>query len=133
MGQSCKPKQKEDAYDKAIKKEDELLNSKEFTDYFNKFFKLSDNNTKNDLPFINKFMRDNKLWKFRSVCDLLENEKIKANPKVYNYWKIRCDFQNARTLLMEKYKLDKDSLKILMEHAVSEKNSPPDYDKKGAN
>lgn len=118
---SCKQAQKEDAYDKAIKSENELINSKEFTNYFNMFFKLSNPNTKTELPYINKFMQENKLWNFKSVCDLLENDIVKSNQKVYDYWKIRCDFQNAKTTLMSKYGLNKDSLKILMEHAVSMK------------
>jgi hypothetical protein len=124
--QSCKQaSKKEDAYDRAISAEDKLLNSKEFNDYYQMFFKLSDNNTKTDLPYVNKFMSENKLWKFKDICELLENEKIKADPRVFKYWEIRCDFQTAKTTLMEKYELDKDSLKILMEHKISAKQMTP--------
>ena len=121
---SCQQTKKEDSYDKAIKSEDELINSKEFDNYFNLFFKLSNQNTKTELPFINKFMQENKLWKFRNVCELLDNDIVKSNQKVFDYWKIRCDFQNARSTLMTKYGLDGDSLKIVMEHAISEKQIP---------
>lgn len=121
---SCKQATKEDAYDKAIKSEDELINSKDFDNYYTLFFKLSNQNTKTELPYVNNFMKENSLWKFKNVCDLLENSKVKADSTVFNYWKIRCDFQNARQYLMDTYGLDSDSLKILMEHAVSEKQIP---------
>ncbi len=127
---SCKQAPKEDAYDKAIKAENDLINSKEFNDYFQLFFQLSNKNTKTDLPYVNKFMSDNKLWKFTDLCDLLENEKIKNNPKIFNYWKVRCDFQTAKNTLMNKYGLDKDSLQIVMEHALSSKQFIPEGDKK---
>ena len=127
---SCKQAPKEDAYDKAIKAEDDLINSKEFNDYYRLFFQLSNKNTKTELPYVNKFMSENKLWKFKDICDLLKNEKVKNNPQIYNYWKIRCDFQTAKNTLMDKYGLDKDSLQIVMEHALSTKQMTPDSDNK---
>ncbi len=129
---SCKQdaNKKEDSYDKAIKAENDLINTKEFKQYFQLFFQLSNKNTKTDLPYVNKFMSENKLWKFSNICDLLENEKIKSDQKIYNYWKVRCDFQTAKTTLMNKYSLDKDSLKIVMEHALSSKEFTPESDNK---
>ena len=127
---SCKQAPKEDAYDKAIKAEDDLMNTKEFNDYFNLFFQLSNKNTKTDLPYVNKFMSENRLWKFKDICDLLNNEKIKNNQRIYDYWKVRCEFQNAKNILMEKYGLDKDSLKIVMEHAISTKSITPESNNK---
>jgi len=103
-----------------VKNEEQLIRSKEFKDYFFSFFSLTGPNIKDDLNHVNKFMGENKLWKFKDICDLLENEKIQSDSIVYKHWEIRCKFQRAKNTLMDKYGLTADSINIIMEHAISD-------------
>lgn len=92
--------------------------SDEFKTYYDLFFKLSDENTTTDLKYVNKFLMENKLIPFKNLCDLVENEKVKADTLVFNYWKLRCDFQTVRNSIFKKYEIDSDSLSILIKEAV---------------
>ena len=94
--------------------------SDEFKTYYDLFFKLSDENTKTDLTYVNNFLKDNKLIPFNDICELIENEKVKSDTLVFKYWNLRCDFQTVRNSIFEKYKIDSDSLSILIKEAVIE-------------
>ncbi len=101
-------------------KSTKITDSKEFESYFLNFFKLSDKNTKTDLPYVNKFMEDKKLLPFKDICELLNNDTIKSDERVFNFWKKRCEFSKAKDKLMRKYHIDGDSIKILMQNAIKE-------------
>ena len=90
---------------------------------WNPTIELSDENTKTDLPYVNNFLMENKLLPFTDICDLLENEKVKSDKRVFDYWKLRCDFQTLRNNIMDNYEIDSDSLNVLVVDAVSDKNS----------
>ncbi len=96
----------------------DIMDSKEFENYFLLFFSLSDENTKTDLPYVNKFMTDNKLFPFKDVCGLLNNEKVKSDERVLKFWETRCKFNKAKDKLMRKYQIDGDSIKVLMSKAI---------------
>lgn len=98
-----------------------IKQSNEFNTYYDLFFKLSDENTKTDLTYVNNFLKDNNLIPFKDICDLIENEKVKADTLVFKYWKLRCDFQTVRNDIFEKYEIDSDSLNTLLKEAVVEK------------
>ena len=103
-----------------INKEIDIKDSKEFKAYYDIFFTLSDKNTRTDLPYVNKFMTDNKLLPVNNICDLLDNEIVKGDKLVYNHWVKRCNFQKSRSELMEKFNIDGDSIKLLIEEAVND-------------
>jgi len=114
---SCKQGDKNSGKEK-INKETSIIDSEDFNSYFNWFFKLSDENTAKDLPYVNNFMKENKLFPFTDVCDLLDKEKVKEDSIVLKYWTVRCEFQKVRNKLKRKYQIDDDSIKILMEEAI---------------
>jgi len=119
---SCKQDKSENA--KANKSEiTGIRDSEEFKEYFKRFFTLSDDNTKIDLPYVNKFMQDNKLFPFKNICDLVDNEIVKSDERILKYWNTRCDFQRTRNGLMRKFQIDGDSIKVLMEEAIDELRS----------
>jgi hypothetical protein len=116
---SCK--QDSETSKKETKKETSIIDSEEFNSYFNKFFKLSDENTAKDLPYVNNFMKENKLFPFTDVCELLDKKEVIANDRVLKYWTVRCEFQQARNKLKRKYQIDDDSIKILIEEAIEDR------------
>ena len=103
-----------------INKEMDIKDSKEFKEYYSIFFTLSDKNTKTDLPYVNKFMTDNELLPVNNICDLVDNKIVKGDKLVYNHWVKRCNFQKSRSALMEKFNIDGDSIKYLIEEAVND-------------
>jgi len=116
---ACKQDTKATSSENTIKSEStDITDSKEFESYFLLFFSLSNDSTKTDLPYVNKFMIDNKLFTFKNVCDLLDNDLIKSDKRVFNFWKTRCDFKKAKEKLMRKYEIDGDSIKILMDKTL---------------
>jgi len=116
---SCKQDQKANNSENTIKPEStDITDSKEFESYFLKFFNLSNKDTNTDLPYVNKFMTDNKLFTFKNVCDLLDNDLVKSDKRVFDFWKTRCEFNKAKEKLMRKYEIDGDSIKILMQKAL---------------
>lgn len=117
---SCKQDNTTSSKNEVTKKVD-IIKTQEFETYFEWLFKLSDKNTKTDLPYVNNFMKENKLFPFKDVCDLLQNDVIIANKRVFDYWKIRCEFQTAKNVLMRKYEIDGDSIKELTQEAILDK------------
>ena len=116
---SCKQDQKANNPENTTKSgSTDITDSKEFESYFLKVFSLSNENTKTDLPYVNKFMTDNKLFPFKDVCALLDNELVKSDKRVFDFWKTRCEFNKAKEKLMRKYGIDADSIKILMEKTL---------------
>jgi len=116
---SCKQDQKANNPENTTKSgSTDITDSKEFESYFLKVFSLSNENTKTDLPYVNKFMTDNKLFPFKNVCALLDNELVKSDKRVFDFWKTRCEFNKAKEKLMRKYGIDADSIKILMEKTL---------------
>jgi hypothetical protein len=104
-----------------------ITDSPEFKDYFEAIYTLSNENTQDDLDYVNDFMTKNRLWKKmgKDQCDLLENEIVKSDKRAFDYWKVRCNFSNAQKRVMEKYKLTYDSLGILTQKAINDKQSNP--------
>lgn len=96
-----------------------ISDSKEFKSYFKLFFSLSNKDTKTDLPYVNKFMTENKLFKFKDKCDLLENKQVISDKKVFDFWKVRCEFDKAKQELIDKYQIDGDSIKILIQETIA--------------
>jgi len=116
---SCKQDQKANNPENTTKSgSTDITDSKEFESYFLKVFSLSNENTKTDLPYVNKFMTDNKLFPFKDVCALLDNELVKSDKRVFDFWKTRCEFNKAKEKLMRKYGIDADSIKILVKKTL---------------
>ncbi len=102
---------------------DEVLDSKEFQNYFDIFFKQSDSKTNQTLIYINKFISDNNITVSEGACWLLKNEKIKSDSICYNYFDKRCKFIEARRELRKKFNIDGDSIKKLMKKAIEIKRA----------
>jgi hypothetical protein len=114
-------KSKKDPKQKAI------LDSPEFKEYFKIMYSLSNENTQEDLNYVNKFMAKHKLWKEmrKDQCGLLGNEKIKSDKRVLEYWTVRCNFNKLQKKVMKKFRLTYDSLGVITQKAVLEKQNNP--------
>ena len=121
---SCKQKAGDEVKPEDVKTEDQLIRTKEFKEYVFTFFNLTGPNVSRNNDYVQKFMIENKLLKFKDICDLLKDEKIQSDSIVYNHWKVRCDFQNAKNTLMDKYGLTSDSINKVLRRALQD---PPEF------
>ena len=119
---SCKSKSgdkgKENVKAEDIKTEEQLIRTDDFRDYVFAFFRLTGPNVSSDNEYVQKFMRENKLLKFRNICDLLDDEKVKSDSIVYRHWKLRCDFQKIKNKLIDKYGLTPDSINKILRRTM---------------
>lgn len=97
---------------------DKIMDSKEFQDYFDIFFKQSDPKTGQTLIYVNKYLSKNNIVVSEGACALLKNEKIKSDSISFNYFDKRCKFLNARKKLREKFNINGDSINKLMRKAI---------------
>lgn len=104
-----------------------IMDSPEFKEYFKVIYSLSSENTQEDLNYVNNFMAKHKLWKEmrKDQCALLKNEKIKSDKRVLEYWTVRCNFNTLQKKVMKKFKLTYDSLGVITQNAVQEKQNNP--------
>ncbi len=102
---------------------DKIMDSKEFQDYFDIFFKQSDSKTNQTLIHVNKFISENNIVISEGACKLLENDKVKSDSISFNYFNKRCKFLKARKELREKFNIDSDSINKLMRKAIEIKKN----------
>ncbi len=95
-----------------------IMDSKEFRDYFDIFFKQSDSKTNQTLIHVNKYISENNIIVSEGACKLLENEKIKSDSISFNYFDKRCKFLKARKTLRNKFNISGDSINKLMKKAI---------------
>ncbi len=100
----------------------EVMDSKEFQNYFDIFFKQSDSKTGKTLIHVNKYISDNNIVISEGACKLLENDKIKSDSITFKYFDNRCKFLKARKELLNKFNIDGDSINKLMRKAIEIKS-----------
>ncbi|MEZ4907333.1 MAG: hypothetical protein R2771_06775 [Saprospiraceae bacterium] len=96
----------------------ELLSSSEYKNYSEALKNLSISGEQGDIEYVNDYMQNNKLWGFYNECDLLSNEDIKSDTRVYKFWESRCKFNIARQELENRFNIEPDSInKIIRSRA----------------
>ncbi|MBK7094854.1 MAG: hypothetical protein IPH57_07365 [Saprospiraceae bacterium] len=105
-----------------------IFASPEFKAFMDAVFTLSDESTTEELNYVNSFMDKNSLWKEmqKDQCNLLNNENIKSDPKVFHFWEKRCNFNKAQNKVVKKYNISYDALGKLMQQKRGERQYNPD-------
>ncbi|MGE5355343.1 MAG: hypothetical protein ACM3PT_03825 [Deltaproteobacteria bacterium] len=104
-----------------------IMASSEFKSFMDAVFTLSDESTTEELNYVNSFMDKNQLWKEigSDQCNLLSNEKIKSDFKVFHFWEKRCNFSKAQKKVVNKFNISYDALGKLMQKKRIERQNIP--------
>lgn len=105
-----------------------IMASPEFNTFMDAVFTLSDESTTEELNYVNSFMDKNDLWKEmrKDQCNLLNNEKIKSDAKVFHFWENRCSFNKAQKRVVNKFNISYDALGKLMQLKRNSREYNPD-------
>jgi hypothetical protein len=105
-----------------------IMASPEFKAFMDAVFTLSDESTTEELNYVNSFMDKNDLWKEmrKDQCNLLNNEKIKSDAKVFHFWENRCSFNKAQKKVVNKFNISYDALGKLMQQKRNTREYNPD-------
>jgi hypothetical protein len=106
---------------------EEIMKSPEFINYMQTVFTLSNENTTEDLNYVNSFMAKHDLSKEmrKDQCNLLNNEKVQSDSRVFDFWKVRCNFNKAQKKVVDRFNISYDDLGNLMKKRLNESQNDP--------
>jgi hypothetical protein len=61
----------------------------------------------------------------KDQCNLLNNEKVQSDSRVFDFWKVRCNFNKAQKKVVDRFNISYDDLGNLMKKRLNESQNDP--------